>query len=84
MYAEDYAAAGQRLLKRYYPEALENPMAVDGMELARRMKLTVQKVHFTAGSDIQGRIYFDRTEVAVRDGNGRAVKITVEPMTILI
>ena len=84
MYAKDYLEAARRLLKRYYPEALDNPMAVDGWELARRMKLTVKRVRFPAGSDIQGRIYFDRTEVVVQDSGGRTKAVMVEPMTILI
>ena len=84
MYASDYAETGRKMLKMYYPEALEKPMPVNGWELARRMKLTVKRVHFPAGSDIQGRIYFDRTEVTVRDKSGREVRAVVEPMTILV
>ena len=84
MYAEDYAKAGRRMLERYYKEALDNPTAVDGMELARRMKLEVRKVRFEKGSDIQGRIYFDWTWVTIRDKNGKVTREKIPPMTILI
>ena len=84
MYAEDYVKAGRRMLERYYPEALDRPTAVDGMELARRMQLEVRRVRFEQGSDIQGRIYFDWTWVELRDKSGRIRKEKIPPMTILI
>ena len=84
MYAEDYAKAGRRMLERYYKEALDNPTAVDGMELASRMKLEVRKVRFEQGSDIQGRIYFDWTWVTIRDKDGKITREKIPPMTILI
>ena len=84
MYAQDYAKVGRRMLERYYKEALERPMAIDGMELARRMSLKVRKVRFEQGSDIQGRIYFDTTWVTLRDEKGRTKREKIPPMTILI
>lgn len=84
MYAEDYIKAGRRMLERYYPEALDRPTAVDGMELARRMQLEVRRVRFEQGSDIQGRIYFDWTWVKLRDESGSIRKEKIPPMTILI
>lgn len=84
MYAEDYVKAGRRMLERYYPEALDKPTAVDGMELARRMQLEVRRVRFEQGSDIQGRIYFDWTWVKLRDKNGSISKEKIPPMIILI
>ena len=84
MYAEDYAKAGRRMLERYYKEALETPTAVNGMELARQMKLDVRKVRFEKGSDIQGRIYFDWTWVTLRNGKGGLEREKIPPMTILI
>ena len=84
MFAKDYATVGRRMLERYYKEALDCPTAVDGMELARRMKLEVRKVRFEQGSDIQGRIYFDWTWVTIRDKNGKVTREKIPPMTILI
>ena len=84
MYAADYGKAGWRMLELYYPEALKTPTAVDGWELAKRMKLQPRRVRFEKGSDIQGRIYFDWTEVTLRNENGAIVKEKIPPMTILI
>lgn len=84
MYAGDYAKAGKRMLERYYPEALERATAVDGWELAKRMKLNARRVRFEQGSDIQGRIYFDWTTVTLRDKDGKLIKEKIPPMTILI
>ena len=56
MYAEDYGKAAKRMLSQYYKEALDGSIAVDGWELAKRMRLKVRRVRFERGSDIQGRI----------------------------
>ena len=84
MYEEDYVKSARHLLKLYYPEALNAPTAVDGMELAKRMKLHVRRVRFENGSDIQGRIYFDSAWVTLRDENGRIRKEMIPPMTVLV
>ena len=84
LYAEDYAAAGRKMLERFYPEALEKPTAVDGMKLAERMKLNVRLVRFEKSRDIQGRIYFDKAQVNIRDESGRVRKVNIPPLTILI
>jgi len=84
MYAEDYAKAGRKMLERYYKEALDKPTAIDGRELAKRMKLHVRKIRFEAGSDIRGRIYFDWTWVELKDENGIVREKRIVPMTVLI
>ena len=84
MHTADYAEVGRRMLKRYYPEALEKPTAVNGWELAEKMKLNIRKVRYEKGSDIQGRIYFDWTWVTLRDAEGVVKPEKIPPMTILI
>lgn len=84
MYAEDYAKAGQQMLKQFYPEALERVTAVDGWELSKRMDLTVKRVSFGKGSDILGQIYFDWCIVEMQDADGRKRKEKIAPMTVLI
>ncbi len=84
LYSRDYAETARRMLQRYYPEALGNPMAVDGRELARRMHLQVWKVRFEEGSDILGQIFFDETWVLLRDAQGRPLRKKIPAMTILI
>lgn len=84
LYTEEYIKAGKRMLERYYPEALNEPTAVNGWELAKRMKLDARSVRFEQGSDIQGRIFFDKTWVTMRSENGETVMEEIPPMTILI
>ena len=84
MYAEDYGKAAKRMLSQYYQEALDGSTAVNGWELARRMKLEVRRVRFERGSDIQGRIYFDWTWVRTRDESGQYHEEKIPPMTVLI
>lgn len=84
MYEKDYPKAGRRLLELYYPEALDGPVAVDGMELARRMGLKVRKVRYEQGSDYQGHIYFDWTLVRLRGADGIVRAEKIPPMTVLV
>lgn len=84
MYEKDYPKAGRRVLEQYYPEALEGPVPVDGMELARRMGLSVRKVRYEKGSDCQGRIYFDWTKVRLRGADGVVREESIPPMTVLV
>ena len=84
MYAEDYPKAVAKMLKRFYPEALIRPTAVDGEILAERMNLKIRRIRFEPGSDIQGRIYFDMTKVRLSEKDGRITEETIMPGTILI
>ena len=84
MRAEDYAEVGRQMLERYYPEALDEPTAVNGRELAKRMKLDVHRVRYEAGSEIMGEVFFDWTDVVLRDRGGNSKTVRVPPMTILI
>ena len=84
MYEDDYPETAYRMLKEYYPEALDEPTAIDGIELAHRMRLTVKHVRLPKGSDIRGVIYFSRAEVTVLDDNGGFKAMEVSPLTILL
>ena len=84
MRAEDYPVVAGRMLKRYFPEALQTGQPVDGWAVARRMGLQVRRVRFEEGSAVQGRVYFDRTVERLRDRDGNSFEAEVEPMTVLI
>lgn len=84
MYEEDYPDAAYRLLKAYYPEALNEPTAIDGLELAHRMKLIVRTVRLPKGSDARGLIFFSDSRVKVLDDNDNETEISVLPLTILL
>ncbi|MBQ4448497.1 MAG: helix-turn-helix domain-containing protein [Clostridia bacterium] len=84
MYEDDYPDTAYRMLKTYYPEALDEPTAIDGIELAHRMKLKVKHVRLPKGSDVRGLIYFSRATVTVLDDNDRFKALDVTPLTILL
>lgn len=54
-------------LEKYYPEALQNPMYLDPMELARRMGLKVELLQLTEDYSIFGEIFFSDCEAEVYD-----------------
>ena len=84
MYEEDYPETAYRMLKTYYPEALDEPTAINGIELAHRMKLKVKHVRLPKGSDARGQIYFSKATVTVLDDNDRFKALDVTPLTILL
>lgn len=54
-------------LKKYYPEALEEPIAIDVTELAERMELTIEYVHLSKSCTVFGQIYFSDYEAKFYD-----------------
>ena len=72
-------------LKKYYPEALAEPMAVPTREIAKRMGLDVKEVHLTKTCSVFGQIYFSDCEIQYYDSDARAYKpMTVKRGTILV
>ena len=83
LYTDDYNIASELMLERFWPEALEKPTVVTGVELARRMHLPIRHVHLPADSNVMGRIFFDMTDYTIVE-DGKLKTIKVEPATILI
>lgn len=84
MYSDDYADVAEDILVRYYPEARDEPIVIDGRTLAKRMGLRTRTVRFPKGSDMQGLIFFSESKYPVRNENGDCAEINVPPMTILV
>lgn len=84
MYEDDYPDTAYRMLKTYYPEALNEPTAIDGIEMAHRMRLIVKHVRLPKGSDARGLIFFTRSKVTVLDDDNGSRVMDVLPMTILL
>lgn len=82
--SENYDAAAYHVLRRWQPASLRGRRAVNGIALAIHMGLRIRRVRLEEGSCQQGRIIFDRSEVLLRDRDGKAYRETVEPMTVLI
>ena len=74
-----------RILKNYYPEALESEGPVDAYELAKRMGLKVHKCAITKDGSVFGRIYFRRAVGEIYNRKeGKIKRGWVEPKTVLI
>ena len=56
-----------KILKRFYPEALENSRQVDATVLAKRMGLSIEKRSITKDMSIFGQIYFYKCETKLYD-----------------
>ena len=82
---EELDQVAETFLKRYYPEALENPMKVPARKIAKRMGLRVHQVHLTQFGTIFGQIYFSDSRIKYYDINtGTYKKAKVKKGTILI
>lgn len=84
MRSGDYDDIAHRIHQLYYPEALEDAVAVDGYELAHRMGLVTRKVRFRPGTDKRGLIYFTKETVPILGWDGEPKEINVKPLTLLI
>ena len=80
----DYPTFARRVLEQYQPAALRRRNPADGIALAFHLGLKIRRVRFEAGSRVRGRILFEKTQVPLRDREGRAVREEIEPMTVLL
>lgn len=84
MRASDYDDTAFRILELYYREALDDAVAVDGYELAHRMRIVTRKVRLRPGTNKRGIIYFSEKTVLIIGWDGVPKEITVRPLTMLI
>ena len=84
MRASDYEDTAFRILELFYREALDDAVAVDGYELAHRMRIATRKVRLRPGTDKRGIIYFSEKTVPIIGWDGVPKEITVRPLTMLI
>lgn len=62
IYKDDLEKEAEAFLRKYYREALLQPMWIDPVELARRMKLTVLRHRISEDMTVFGQIYFCETD----------------------
>lgn len=83
--SEDLDTVANDFLRRYYPEALKTPMAVDPTELAKKMGLDVQLKHITKDLTIFGQVYFHDSEAEFYDDDkDEMVQTSVKARTIFV
>lgn len=58
IYAEQYEEVAEQFLKANYPEALDKPLKVNPLSLAKRMKLKVEQHSISRDCSVFGQMYF--------------------------
>lgn len=75
----------EKFLRKYYPEALSEPMSVDARLIAERMGLNIQEVHITKYCTVFGQIFFSDCETQYYDDEYNLYKpLLVKRGTILV
>lgn len=85
IYKEQLEATANDILRRYYPEALKSPMAIDPTKLAKKMGLTIDVRNITKDLSIFGQVYFHDTEAEFYDSDkDEMVTTSVKARTIFV
>ncbi|MCD8249315.1 MAG: hypothetical protein LUC60_05630 [Lachnospiraceae bacterium] len=74
----------ERILERYYPEALQKPTQLDVNIFVKRLGLTVQYARITKDSSILGQLFFEEAAITVYNEAGEPLQMTIPANTILI
>lgn len=85
IYKDNLEKEAEVFLRKYYNEALLQPMWIDPAELARRMKLTVIRHRIAEDMSVFGQIYFRETDATLYDGDKAAkTVIHIMPGTVIV
>ena len=92
LYSNQMESAATTFLKKYYPEALKTPMAIDTAELVKRMGLKIVMQQITEDFSVFGQVFFAAADSDVYDAEtGEMVArhfdegtIVVDPQTFLL
>lgn len=82
--AENFDDVATAFLRKYYPEALEKPMAIDTDELVKRMGLTKKICTLTGTGAVFGRIYFRDDMAPVYEDGFEDKLIPMKAGTIIV
>lgn len=85
IHKEDLEKEAEAFLRKYYKEALLQPMWIDPTELARRMQLTVLRHRISEDMAVFGQIYFCEADAKLYDDEkGCETEEHVLPGTIVV
>jgi hypothetical protein len=85
IYADELDSVANDFLNRNYPEVLKEPVALEPLELASKMGLTVEVRDITKDMSIFGQIYFHDSQAELYDsGKDEMATIDVEAGTIFV
>ena len=80
---ENLDSEAEKILKLYYPEALQSPIPVNAVKLARNMGFTVRKARLSDNNSKLGSIFFEKRDFCCWIKGEKVIK-TVAANTILI
>lgn len=81
----DYDKVAARILNKYFPEALKNPIRIDPEELAKKIGLNVLYRSISADQSVFGQIFFIGGEAELYDVKTQnIIKEKIAPKTMLI
>lgn len=85
IYKENLEKEAEAFLRKHYKEALLQPMWINPIELARRMKLTVIPHRISEDMSVFGQIYFRETDARLYDEDkAEEIKKHVMPGTVIV
>ncbi|MDI3478707.1 MAG: hypothetical protein PWQ59_2232 [Thermoanaerobacterium sp.] len=85
IYKEQLESVATDFLRRHYPEALKNPMAIEPQVLAEKMGLRVEMREITKDFSVFGQIFFHDCEAEVYDKDSdEMVQTHVDAQTIFV
>lgn len=85
IHKEQLESVATDFLRRHYPEALKNPMAVEPQVLAEKMGLTVEMREITKDFTVFGQIYFHDCDAEFYDEDSdEMVQTHVSGRTIIV
>lgn len=85
IYKEQLESVATDFLRRHYPEALKNPMAIEPQVLAEKMGLTVEMREITKDFSVFGQLYFhDCDAVFYNEDSDEMVQTHVDARTIIV
>lgn len=85
IYKEQLESVATDFLRRHYPEALKNPMAIEPQVLAEKMGLTVEMREITKDFSVFGQLYFHNCDaVFYNEDSDEMVQTHVDARTIIV
>ena len=81
---KDLDEIASKFLKKYYPNALLEPLKIDTKKLAQEMGLSVIERNITKDSSIFGQLYFEDCLASFYDNDGELTSESISKDTIVL
>ncbi|MCD8149356.1 MAG: hypothetical protein LUE92_07305 [Clostridiales bacterium] len=81
---EELDMEAERILRRFYPEALQKPVCLNVNILVKRLGLQVQYARISKDGSVLGQLFFEKVTITVYDDKNHPVRLNIDANTILI